>query len=171
MRTETRRQRHDNKIKNAKTYPVEICTINFQIEENVAFVVRSASCFGASVVNVIGSLPAHKYLAGRSGTSQDLVKINQFKSPHDFLEYARVNDILLISADLDDEAVSIHDYEFPLNKRICVVVGHETMGIPAEISMNSDKVYIPMPGKNFCLNTSQAANIFLYEIAKKYESC
>ena len=41
------------------------------------------------------------------------------------------------------------------------------ISIAIEILRNSDKVYIPMPGVGFCLNTSQTANIFLYEAAKQ----
>lgn len=166
-RAETRRERSAKK-NDAKVYPFEVCTINFQIEENVAFVIRAAACFGASTVNVIGQVPDHKFLVQRGGTCQDYVVINQFSNVHAFLDYAKKNDILLISAELDDEAISLHEFEIPLNTRICFVVGHEVAGVPVEVLMNSVKVYIPMPGKGFCLNTSQTANILLHEAAKAY---
>ncbi len=171
-RNETRRTRYNNKSNNAVKYPIEICTINFQCEENVAFVLRSAACFGASTVNVIGSVPTHKELVARSGTLQDYIHINQFSNPTDFVKYCKDNKIKIISADLDDEAVSIHNYDFITDlkqySKICVVVGHETLGIPVEISKNASKVFIPMPGIGFCLNTSQTANIFMYELAKQF---
>lgn len=166
-RDQTRRQRSEAKI-DAKVYPFEVCSINFQIEENVAFLIRSAACFGASTVNVIGHVPDHKYLVERSGTCQDYVKINKFANVMEFLDYVRMNDIMLISAEMDDESISIHDFKFPTNKRFCIVAGHEVSGVPVEILMNSTKIYIPMPGKGFNLNTSQTANIFLHEAAKAY---
>jgi tRNA(Leu) C34 or U34 (ribose-2'-O)-methylase TrmL len=49
-----------------------------------------------------------------------------------------------------------------------VVVGQEQSGVPVDILVNSEKVCIPMPGAGYCLNTSQAANIFLYEATKQY---
>ena len=167
-RLETRKERQASKLDVATVYPFEVCTINFQIEDNVAFVVRSAACFGCSTVNVIGSVPDHKTLMAKSGTADHLVRINRFQNINQFLGYIRNNDIELISAELDSEAVSIHDYEFPINKRFCIVLGHEVAGVPVEILMNSKKVYIPMPGKGFCLNTSQAGTIFLHEAAKAY---
>ena len=165
-RTETRKERSSKK--QAKTFPFEVCTINFQVEENVAFVIRAAACFGASAVNIIGTIPERKELVRRSGTNQDYVTINQFSNPNKFLKYVRDNDISLVCAELDDDAASIHDFIFPKDKRFCIVVGHEITGIPVEILMNSQKVFIPMPGKGFNLNTSQTANIFLHEAAKLY---
>lgn len=171
MRNETRRERYINKLSIAKKLPIEVCTINFQCEENVAFVLRAAACFGARAINVIGSLPSHKELVARSGTLQDLIQINQFANPSVFIKHCKDNKIKLISAELDSEAISIHSFNFKevLNdyNAVCVVVGHETMGVPVEILQNSSKVFIDMPGIGFCLNTSQTANVFLYEMAKQ----
>ena len=164
----TRRERQESKMATSHSYPFEVCTINFQIEDNVAFVVRSAACFGCSAVNVIGSLPEPKVLMAKSGTSQDLLKINRFQNVNGFLKYIKENDITLISAELDDESTSIYEYDFPIHKRFCIVLGHEVAGVPIEILMNSEKVYIPMAGRAWCLNTSQAGTVFMYEAAKAY---
>jgi tRNA G18 (ribose-2'-O)-methylase SpoU len=171
FRNETRRERYNKKKIVSSKLPIEVCTVNFKEEVNVAFVLRSAACFGASAVNVIGSVPKRKTLATRSGTLQDYVPINQFSNPHEFLQYCKQNSIKIVSAELDSEAVSIHRYNFSSDleqyKKICVVVGHEQVGIPPDILKNSSKVFIDMPGIGFCLNTSQAANIFLYEVTKQ----
>jgi tRNA G18 (ribose-2'-O)-methylase SpoU len=171
FRNETRRERYNNKKNVSNKLPIEVCTVNFKEEVNVAFVLRSAACFGASAVNVIGSVPKRKTLATRSGTLQDYVPINQFSNPHEFIEYCKRNNIKIISAELDSEAISIHQYNFKTDlesyKKICVVVGHEQIGIPSDILKISSKVFIDMPGIGFCLNTSQAANVFLYEVSKQ----
>lgn len=170
MRTETRRQRYSEKKKSAKSFPIELAVCNFQCDENVAFAVRSAACFGAGAVNVIGSLPAYKDIRSRSGTTQDLVSINQFKNPHDFLEYIRKNNIRLISAELDDEAVSIYDFKFVAEEKICIVLGHEVCGIPVEVLNNSERLFIEMPGSGFCLNTATTGSILLYEYCRQMNS-
>ena len=168
MRTETRRERMNKKLE-AKVFPLEVCTINFQIEENVAFVMRSAVCFGASTVNVIGSIPEHKYLVQRGGTTQDCVVINQFSNIHQFLEYVKKEDIFLVTAELTETSVSIHDFKFPFDKRICIVLGHETMGVPEELLLYADAlIQIPLPGKGFCLNTSVTGALFMYEVMRQY---
>ena len=170
-RTETRSERTEKKIinKQVKIFDnIEIATINFAMEDNVAFIVRAAACFGCSAVNVIGSLPPRNVLKKKSGSCQDFVKINQFSNPTAFLKYSRENNIFLISAELDEDAESIHHYIFPIERKICVILGNESFGISSEILLNSHCLLkIPMPGPGFNLNTSVAGSIILYELSKQ----
>ena len=170
MRDKTRRQRYDSKKKTAKTFPISVATINFQHDGNIGYLIRSAACFGADRVHVIGSLPKRKILNPLSGSLVDYIPIEQHENPLEFLEYAKSNNIKLISAELCEKSESIETYNFDFSQPICIVVGHEEVGIPSEILNNSDKIYIPMPGVGYCLNTSQAANILLYEATTQYQN-
>ena len=78
--------------------------------------------------------------------------------------------IKLVSAEINDEAISIERYKFNFSRPVCIIVGHESTGIPIELVRNSDSVYIPMPGVGYCLNTSQTGNIMLYEAVKQFEA-
>ena len=69
-----------------------------------------------------------------------------------------------------EDSESIQTYDFDFTQPICIVVGNEETGIPIEILNNSDKIFIPMPGVGYCLNTSQAANILLYEATTQYQN-
>jgi len=169
-REETRRQRYDAKKKTAKTFPISIATVNFKHDGNIGYLIRSAACFGANAVHVIGSLPDRKVLNPLSGSLIDYVEINKYRDPAAFIEYARENNIKLISAELSKESESIETYDFDFSQPICIIVGHEETGIPVEILNNSDKIYIPMPGVGYCLNTSQVANILLYETTTRYQN-
>ena len=170
MRDKTRRQRYDSKKKTAKTFPISVATINFKHDGNIGYLIRSAACFGADRVHVIGSLPKRKILNPLSGSLVDYIPIEQHENPLEFLEYAKSNNIKLISAELCEKSESIETYNFDFSQPICIVVGHEEVGIPSEILNNSDKIYIPMPGVGYCLNTSQAANILLYEATTQYQN-
>lgn len=175
MRVETRRDRYDNKIKNgeAKSFPISLCAINFQCDENLAYLIRTAACFGSTDLHVIGSIPSYEELRRKSGTLNHYVNLHQYSTPSQFLQYARKSGMGVLSAEIEDDAKNIHSYDFvnAINRygHICVVVGNETTGVPQEILANSEKIFIPMPGLGFCLNTSQTANIMMYEAVKQIQ--
>lgn len=170
-RDQTRRERYHEKIKSSKTFPISIATVNFKQEVNLAYVIRAAVCFGASEVCVIGSYPSRSLMNELSGSLFDYIKIRAFHNPSLFLRYIDKEDINLISIELppDLECEDITKVDFDFSKRICLVVGHETLGVPAEILHRSSEIlYIPMHGSGSFLNTAQAANIALYEATKQY---
>ena len=170
-REETRRQRYDKKLKTAKKYPISLCAINFRIDDNLGYLVRSAACFGAERLYVIGHVPERSVIKASSGSLIDYVEIVQFPSPRNFLDYTEKENIQIISAELAEGARSLPFYNFDFDRPICLVVGNEQTGVPLEMIRNSDVVYIQMPGVGFCLNTSQAANILLYEAIRQYDLC
>ena len=167
MRSQTRRDRYDKKAFTSKKFPIEMATVNFHHDVNLAYLVRAAACFGIPTINVIGAVPPRRIINQLSGSTLDYVTIRQFSTPQQFLNYTRKNQIKLVSVELEDGASPIQEYEFDFSSKVCFVAGHETTGIPTELLLNSDVVYIPMPG--FCLNTSQAANIVLYEAVNQYQ--
>ena len=169
MREETRRQRYDSKLKTAKTYPISLCAINFRVDDNLGYLVRSAACFGAERLYVVGHVPDRGHINPSSGTLVDYVEIVQFSRPSEFLIHTQLEGIRIVSAELVEEARSLSTYNFNFTRPLCMVVGNEEIGVPPEILVNSDVVYIDMPGVGYCLNTSQAANIMLYEAVKQYE--
>jgi len=169
-RNKTRRERYKQKRDSALTFPISLCAINFMHDGNLGFLVRAAACFGAQCVHVIGALPTPNVLKAFSGSTNELIKIHQHNSPMGFLAFARKNNYKIISAELVESAKSINSYNFNFDRHMCLVVGNEHSGVPVEILKNSEKVYIPMPGPGFCLNTSQTANIILYEAVKQFEN-
>jgi 23S rRNA (guanosine2251-2'-O)-methyltransferase len=169
-RTETRIERYKNKAPHAVSYPIHLACVNFIHESNVGSMIRLAGCFGAKSVMVIGSMPSRRDILSLTGSLFDFVKTEVFKSPYTFLEHIRANDIKLISLENTNAATSIEEYEFNFSKQICIVAGHEETGVPSEIITASDVIYIPLSGVGMWLNTSQAANIALYEAVKRFNA-
>ncbi len=67
----------------------------------------------------------------------------------------------IVSLEIASRSVPITDHrpEGP----VCIVVGHEILGVSAEIQAESDAiVHIPMLGKKQSLNVSVAAGIALF---------
>jgi tRNA G18 (ribose-2'-O)-methylase SpoU len=163
----TREEIANSRKEKAKVFPVSIGCINLHSEGNVGFIVRSAACFGAKEVFVIGSLPDERLLRQFSCSMNKYINIRTFKNTRDFLAHARRNRIHVISLEKCDQATSITDYRFPLDREICIITGNETTGITNDILANSDCIYIPNPGIASCMNTSQAANVALYEYVRQ----
>ena len=171
MRRElTRRQRYDSKLKTAKKYPISLCAINFRVDDNLGYLIRSAACFGAERLYVVGHVPERSHIKASSGSLIDYVEIVSFTTPRDFVDHAKSEGIQIVSAELVDGARRLSTYDFNFDRPLCLVVGNECSGVPSEIISNSDVIYIKMPGIGYCLNTSQVANLLLYESVKQYSN-
>ena len=168
MREQTRKQRYLDKIDKVKAMPLSIVTVNFHCDENIAFIIRTAACFAVDYLAVIGSLPDRNLINNSSGSTLDFVKIIQFSTPSEYLEFARKNNIKIVAAELCDGAKSLYEYEFGFDHHTAIILGHETSGVPAEITLNHDTVYIPMPGLGFCLNTSQTGTAMVTEYSRQF---
>jgi len=167
IRDITRKQRYSKKLAGAQFLPVELCTVNFKFEENLGFLIRAAACFGVKKINVIGSIPTRKELNVYSGSLYDYVELEIFSRPTEYLKYVENQAAKIISAEISETAESIASFDFTHLGNFHLVVGNEQSGVPQEILSRSTQIYVPMPGVGFCLNTSQAANVFLYEISKQ----
>ena len=169
MREETRRQRYDKKLKTAKKYPISLCAINFRLDDNLGYLVRSAACFGAERLYVVGHVPERSRIKASSGSLIDYVEIVSFATPRDFVDYAQDEEIQIVAAELVEEATPLASYAFDFDRHVCLVVGNEESGVPAEIISHSAVIYIEMPGIGYCLNTAQTGNLVLYEAVRQYQ--
>jgi tRNA G18 (ribose-2'-O)-methylase SpoU len=168
FREETRRQRYEIKKPKAKTLPFYLAAVNFGLDENLALLVRAASCYGASGVFVIGDVPPRSFLRPKSGTTTDFVNIKSFSNPSLFLAHCRENKFKIVSAEICDGAKSLFQYRFDISRPNVIVVGNETTGVPGEVILNSDNVYIEMPGIGAFLNTAQAGTVFANEFVRQW---
>lgn len=166
-RNNTRRERYDLKKDSSKNLNLSIATINFSVNDNLAFMIRSAACFGVKNIYVIGSVPPRSFLNSKSGSLYDYVDIKSFSRPSEFLKFCRENNFDLYSIDLTDISSSIYETKFSKKNHSVMVLGHETTGIPVEILINSKHLHIPMPGVGFCLNVSQAGTVAISEFYRK----
>ena len=167
-RARTRRERYDEKSKSKIKLPVAIATVNFSFDENLAFMIRGAACFGMSEVFVIGKLPDRSYLNPRTGSLYDYVSFKTFSTPRQFIDYCHANDYNIVSVELTDDAYSVYDYDFNFSEKTVIVLGNEETGVPAEILLRNDSIFIPMNGPGYCLNVSQAGTAIMSEYCRQY---
>ena len=167
-RLQTRRERYNTKTSRARLFPVSLVSINFLSDDNLAFLIRSAVCFGAASVKVIGAVPERNKIYNKSGSTLDYVKLEQFSSVEQYLDHLD-DKTQVVCAELCEGAQSIFDFKFDFSHHTDIIVGNEEVGIVGVLTERFPSIYIPMPGAGFCLNTSQAGNIMLYEYIKQYE--
>lgn len=173
QRSETRNQRHERKLKTAVRLPVSVATINFRSDPNVAFVLRACAAFGSYQMHLIGSMPNRHIMNALSGSTYDYVDVIQYSSPEAFMEIARKRNAKVVAFELPSDnfpAISIEEYEFDFSQENIIVVGNETLGVPPSILQHADRVFIPLGGIGFSLNTSQAANIALYIASQQFKT-
>lgn len=171
FRSETRKERYAAKAKTAIQMKVSIATTFFQNEGNVAFISRALACFGGNNLEIIGKRPAHNELSRLSGGNCDLVNIRNYSNFYQFLDKMREENVYLVAAELSEKAISIVDFNPPKDRQICIIIGNEMEGIPVDLLINADQeVFVPMPGRGYCLNASQTANVFMYEMSRKFGS-
>ncbi len=175
FRTQTRRERYEAKKNSAKKLPIQICTVNFQNEKNYAEACRIAGCFGVEKINVIGNQGLNRdILRALSGTTQDMTEAQFFSNPSEFVQHCREEGIKIVCMELSEEfgikPQSLHDYKFFFedNQKVVICTGGESSGVPIELLLNSEVVYIYSPGEAFCLNTATTMGIAVNEAVKQY---
>jgi len=167
-RSKTRRERYSEKIKDAIEVPLAIATVSFSFDENLAFLIRSAACFGVRDIFVMGSLPDRSFLNPRSGSLYDYMRFKTFSNPMYFNEFCDNNSYKRVAVELTEDAESVFDYKFNFEEKIVLVLGNEETGVPAEISLKNDSIFIPMNGLGYCLNVSHAGTAVMSEYCRQF---
>lgn len=150
---------------------IYILVDNVRSLHNVGSIFRTAEAVGVKKI----------FLSGISGIEKfgDTVKLNPrlektalegLNLPWEYSEDAltklielKKSGVQIVSLELTPKSVDYRkaSYKFPL----CLVVGHETLGVSDEINKIADLVIqIPMLGKGKSLNVSVATAIALYQI-------
>jgi tRNA G18 (ribose-2'-O)-methylase SpoU len=163
LREETRLERYKRKLKGAQKLPFYLVTSSFGNDDNVGLIIRAGACFGAKSIWVIGKLPKRRFLRAKSGSMLDFIDIKTFSGPTEFLQHCRESDVQIYSAEIAEDSESILRHTWKYNFHSAIVIGNEHLGVPTEILHHSKKIYVPMPGFGYCLNTSQAGTVLAYD--------
>ncbi len=171
-------ERYKEKIESGKVIelPLHLACVNFGKEPNVAHAYRTASCFGAKAIHLIGSCDMeHGKLRAISGSTQSLTPMHKYRNPSEFVEFSRKNNLKILSFEMPDDSFGMkvhnfyeYEFDFENDQEWILATGGESIGIPIEVLINSDVVYVPNRGKSYCLNTSQVLNMATNEFNRQY---
>lgn len=178
VREKTRMQRYQEKVQSGvtKTLPLHIGCINFGKEPNVAHAYRTAACFGAKELNLVGSCHLdHSVMRAVSGTTTGLTPLRQHANAAEFVEFSRENNLKIIALEMPEESFGLkvsnfyeYEFNFSFEQNYIIITGGESIGIMYEILKNSEILTIPCFGASYCLNTSQVLNMAVNEFNRQY---
>lgn len=129
-----------------------------KIEDNIGTLFRSAKCFGADFIFVIG----RRYSPQCSDTckSYKSVPLFEYKTFDSFMENLP-REARLVGIELKDDAKNLgKDFIHP--EQAVYLLGAEDYGLPEKV-LNECRQVVQIPGLSHCLNVSTAGSIVMYD--------
>ncbi len=135
---------------------------------NIGSFFRIADCFGISYIHLTGysGAPPRTEISKTALGAEEWIPWSRTEDPMTVIQQRKQEGYEIVA--LEISAVSIPLKEFSLRKPICLIVGHEVLGVSDDLMKASDRaVHIPMTGKKESLNVSVALGIALYQLSNQ----
>lgn len=148
--------------------PIVLVAHNIRSLWNIGAFFRSADAFGVSHVHLTGYTAAPPRVEiGKTALGADSwIPWSKDPDPLKVIEVRRNEGFTIVSLEISEGSTPITEHR--PKAPVCIVVGHEILGVPEEIRAASDcTVHLPMLGKKQSLNVSVAAGIALFH----YRDC
>lgn len=132
---------------------------------NIGAVFRSADAFSVSHIHLTGytAAPPRKEISKTALGAESTIPWSQEKDPLTIISQRKKEGFTIIALELGEGSTPLMD--FATDKPVCLILGHEILGVSQELIAVSDRtVFIPMLGSKNSLNVSVAAGIALYQI-------
>ena len=162
-------------ISKDKRLPCSLMMFNVRTNRNIGALIRTAEIFGCSDVYLIGdqkvdmrsSQGAHNYLTLHK-TRADIEDENDLVAK--FNETIETNNLMPVFVEQGGKELDEIDWTYYFNKKVCFVVGNESIGIPNQLlTKNSTIVSIGQIGVGRSLNVAVARGILMHHFAKQYK--
>lgn len=160
---------HYNTNFKQQTFPITVVCQNVTNAPNIGSLFRTSDAFGVKELVFTGTeIPLGRKMTKTSRATEKFVNYKVVEDALGFISNLKNEGHLIISLEITDSSLAIHNYNFNLNKPIVLVVGDENFGISEPILNISDAViHIDMFGQNSSMNVVQATSIALYEMTKQ----
>lgn len=133
---------------------------------NVSKIVRTASCCGVTRVIATGNAKIDREIA-RDGADQIPLEIHRSLAP--VLKQLRTEGYRMVGLEQTTGSQCLYDYAF--ERRTCLVIGNERLGIePEYLALLDDVVEIPVYGLPFSYNVATATAMALYEYCRQFRT-
>jgi len=130
---------------------------------NVGSLFRTADSFAVEKIFLTGytATPPRREISKTALGAEEFVPWEQADDPAQVIATLKKQGFTIVALEQARGAIDLKDFEPP--SQVCLIVGHEVLGVPKELLCLSDAVVqIPMHGKKESLNVSVAAGIALW---------
>lgn len=132
---------------------------------NIGAFFRCADAFGISHIHLTGytATPPRKEISKTALGAEATIPWSHDPDPMTVIGKRRDEGFVIVALELSDHSKSLVDFQ--ANAPVCLILGHEILGVPPELQALADHtVHIPMLGSKNSLNVSVAAGIAMYAL-------
>lgn len=129
---------------------------------NVGSFFRTADAFAVEKIYLTGytATPPRREIAKTALGADEWIPWEYEKDPHVIFTRLKAEGWRIVALEQAEGSVNIAEY-MP-SEKICLILGHEVLGVPQDLlSASDDVIHIPMLGKKESLNVSVASGIAL----------
>jgi len=129
---------------------------------NVGSLFRTCDCFGVEKLYLTGytAPPPRREISKTALGAEEWIPWEYHADPRDVILSASKDGYRIVALEQDERSMDLNSYAPP--QKLCLIVGHEVLGVPKNLlTLSDDVVHIPMFGKKESLNVSVAAGIAL----------
>lgn len=134
---------------------------------NVGSFFRCADAFQVEHIYLTGytSAPPRKEISKTAIGADAWIPWSRYTDPKELIVKLKNESFYILSLELSKDSVPLPKLSVPTEMPVCIIVGHEILGVPDELLSLSDAVTsIPMLGKKNSLNVSVACGVALYAL-------
>ncbi|MBP9773530.1 MAG: RNA methyltransferase [Candidatus Peribacteraceae bacterium] len=145
--------------------PIVLIAHNIRSIWNIGTLFRTGDAFGVDHIHLTGytAQPPRKEISKTALGAEKWIPWSYTKDPLEVIEKRREEGFMIVALEKNDESIAINTLKS--DKPICLIIGHEVLGVNEDLLKASDTIaHIAMQGKKESLNVSVATGIALYAI-------
>jgi tRNA G18 (ribose-2'-O)-methylase SpoU len=148
-------------------WPIVVIAENVHSPSNIELILRSAESFGVSTIYFSGpysNIKSEKFRKN-SHASEKYIEIIQFEDTISLIQSLKAQQYEIWALETSEHSKNITFAEFPVAKKIALIVGSEQNGInDITLKLADDVFHIKQFGRIGSLNVSIALSIALYKL-------
>jgi tRNA G18 (ribose-2'-O)-methylase SpoU len=132
---------------------------------NVGSLFRTCDAFGVEKIYLTGytAAPPRREISKTALGAEEYISWEKANDPKKAMRKLKKQGFSVVALEQARGAVDLRKFKPP--SKVCLIVGHEVLGVPKELLKLCDSVvHIPMHGKKESLNVAVAAGIALHHL-------